>query len=262
MFPRLLEIGSFHVASYGLFVALGYLAGILLLKRYREEMGLSEDRFWTLIYAVFFGAVLGGKLMFIALNWGQFSSGQLHLIRDFRYGFVFYGGFIGCLASGAWYARRLGVPFFANADYFALAGAVGHAIGRLGCLAAGCCHGAPTTLPWAITFRDPDCLVPDSLLGRPLHPSQLYEVLGNLLIAGAVWKLLAKRAEGRVAAGTPFLVYIPLYALLRFLVEFTRADDRGGFLLGLSPAQWTAVLLVAAALAAWVLRRRPRLAGA
>lgn len=256
MFPRLLEIGQFHVASYGLFVALGYLAGILWLKRHREAMGLSEERFWSLIYAVFFGAIVGGKLMFIALNWQGYASGQLSLIRDFRYGFVFYGGVLGALVSGTLYARRVGIPFAETVDYFALVAPVGHAIGRLGCLAAGCCYGAPTTLPWGLAFTDRHSLVPDELLGVALHPSQLYETAGNLLIAWLLWLVLRRRLAGNAAPGSVFIAYVCLYSALRFLVEFTRADDRGGFLLGLSPAQWTALALAASAFA-WSALRRP-----
>ena len=256
MFPLLLEIGRFQVASYGLFVALGYLAGILWLKRNREEMGLTEERFWSLIYAVFFGAIVGGKLMFMVLNWQSFASGQLGFIRDFRYGFVFYGGVLGCLASGIWYARPAGIPFSRTVDYFAVVAPIGHAIGRLGCLAAGCCYGAPTTLPWGIAFTDPHCLVPDTLLGVKLHPAQLYEAAGNGLIAWVVWRVLQRRREGTAAPGTAYVVYLCLYSALRFAVEFARADDRGGFALGLSPAQWTALALAAGALA-WNAMGRP-----
>ncbi|MBI5202940.1 MAG: prolipoprotein diacylglyceryl transferase, partial [Elusimicrobia bacterium] len=145
MFPRLIDIGSFHIASYGLFVALGYLAAIGWLKKHREAMGLSEDRFWNLIYACFFGAVAGGKIMFIALNWQAYASGQLGFLRDFRYGFVFYGGVLGMLVTGTVYARRAGIPFAKTADYFGVVAPIGQAIGRVGCLAAGCCYGAPTS---------------------------------------------------------------------------------------------------------------------
>ncbi len=256
MFPRLFEIGRFHVASYGLFVALGYLAGIAWLKKHREAMGLTEDRFWSLIYAVFFGAVLGGKLMFMALNWKAYASGQLGIIGDFRYGFVYYGGVLGCLACGTLYARRVGIPFAPTVDYFAVVAPIGQAIGRIGCLAAGCCYGAPTSLPWGIAFTDRHSLVPDNLLGVKLHPSQLYESLGNLVVAWVVWSVLGRRLEGKTAPGNAFVAYVCLYSILRFLVEFTRADDRGGFFLGLSPAQWTAIVLAAGVLV-WNAVRRP-----
>lgn len=255
MFPRLLDIGPIHIASYGFFVAAGYLAGILWLKRNRERMQMTEDQFWTVIYSVFVGAVVGGKLMFFLLEWRQFSSGQLSLIRDFRYGFVFYGGVIGSLVAGILAAWRLKIPFAPAVDYFAVVAPLGQAIGRLGCLAAGCCYGAPTTLPWGITFRSRDSLVPDTLLGVSLHPAQLYEAGGNVLVGWAVWRVLRREQEGHAQPGSAYIAYLCLYGLNRFLVEFTRADERGAFVLGLSPAQWTALILSAGALT-WVAVRR------
>ena len=258
MFPKLLDIGRVHIASYGLFVAAGYLAGILWLKRRRDRMGLSEDRFWSLIYACFFGAVLGGKLMFMAVNWHSFASGELGFIRDFRYGFVFYGGLLGICAAGFGWCWYDGIPALAAADYFAAIAPVGHAIGRIGCLAAGCCYGAPTRLPWGVTFRRPDSLVPEHLRGVPLHPTQLYEAAGNLLIAAALWRVLKRVQAGKAEPGTVFFSYFLLYAALRFAVEFLRADERGGFAAGLSPAQWTALAFAAAGLAWFALERRLR----
>lgn len=257
MFPRLLDIGPLHLASYGLFVALGYLVGILWLKSQRERMGLTEERFWPLIYAAFFGAVAGGKAMFLSLSWESFASGQMSLLRDFRYGFVFYGGVLGSVLAGWLYARRQGIPFASIVDYFAVAGPIGHAIGRLGCLGAGCCYGAPTDKPWGITFTRPDSLVPEPLLGVRLHPAQLYESAGNLLIAWLVWRSLQRVQAGTLRPGTPFAFYVVLYAFLRFAIETLRADERGAFLLGLSPAQWTALGFVACA-CLWEARRRGR----
>ena len=260
MFPKLLDIGPVHLASYGIFVAAGYLVGILWLKRRREKMGLSEDRFWSLIYACFAGAVLGGKLMFIALNWRSFASGELGFFRDFRYGFVFYGGFIGICAAGFAWARYDGIPALSTADYFGAVAPIGHAIGRLGCLGAGCCYGAPTTLPWGLRFTKEDSLVPVHLRGVPLHPAQLYEAAGNLLIATLLWRLIKRKEAGALKPGVVFFVYIVLYAALRFAVECLRADDRGGFLAGMSPAQWTALVCGGAALA-WLAAARPLATG-
>ncbi|MCX5788082.1 MAG: prolipoprotein diacylglyceryl transferase [Elusimicrobia bacterium] len=256
MFPKLLDIGPIHLASYGVFVAAGYLLGILWLKRRREKMGLSEDRFWSLIYACFAGAVLGGKLMFIAINRHAYASGELGFFRDFRYGFVFYGGFIGiCIAGFAW-ARHDGIPMLSTADYFGAVAPIGHAIGRLGCLGAGCCYGAPTRLPWGLRFTRTDSLVPDYYRGVPLHPTQLYEAAGNVLIAALLWRLIQRKEAGGLKAGVVFFSYIVLYAALRFAVECLRADDRGGVLLRMSPAQWTALILGGAAVA-WLASARP-----
>lgn len=258
MFPHFLRLGPIQIATYGVFVALAYLSAILWIKSRREKLGLTEDEVWTLIYIVFFGGVLGSKLMYIALNWRLFASGELGLIRDFRYGFVWYGGVLGGLVSGWYAAKRLNLSFAKGSDYFAVVAPVSHSIGRLGCLGAGCCYGEPTGLPWGVVYDNPASLIPEKWLGVPLHPSQLYEVGGNLLILAVVWKLLRRVEDGRLRPGIPFAVYTCLYGVMRFLVEFTRADERGGWLFGMSPAQVTAILLVSGTIALLAyLRRRP-----
>ena len=256
MFPTLIRVGDFRLATYGLLVAAGYLASIWYLGRKREKMGLDEAQFWRLVYWIFFGAILGGKLMYWAVEWRGVISGAVRPIRDFRYGFVFYGGFLGAALVGVPVARSLKRPYLALADYFAVALPIGHGIGRLGCLMAGCCAGRPSTLPWAIRFTNPESLVPAELRGAPLHPVQLYESLGDFAIAAAMVGLVARIEKGRLSAGTAALAYVVSYALMRFSTEFFRGDDRGGFLLGLSVSQWIALASLCAAAAFWILRGR------
>jgi len=239
VFPTLLRIGAFELSTYGALVALAYVAAILWLKARREEMGLSEDAFWDLVYWLFGGALLGGKLGFILVE-----RDVSLLWREPRYGFVFYGGFLGSVLAGWIASRRMKFSFVALSDYFGVALPIGHAIGRLGCLAAGCCYGAHTDLPWGVP-----------LAGDPSrHPTQVYEALANAGIALLVARVgLARTRDGRWKRGSAFLLYIVLYAVARFLIEFLRADDRGFVFLSLSPSQWTAaaVLLAASALLAW-----------
>jgi phosphatidylglycerol:prolipoprotein diacylglycerol transferase len=239
VFPTLLRIGSFELSTYGVLVACGYVAAIMWLKARREEMGLSEDAFWDLIYWIFGGALLGGKLGYviverdISLLWTQP-----------RYGFVFYGGFVGSALAGWIASRRMKFDFVKLSDYFGVGLPIGHAIGRLGCLAAGCCYGSHTDLPWGI-----------ALAGDPSrHPTQIYEALANALIAVAVARVgLARTRDGRWKPGSAFLLYVALYAVARFVVEIFRGDDRGAFWLGLSPSQLVAVAALASAggIAAW-----------
>jgi len=144
MFPTLFHFAGIRVATYGVLVAAGYLAGILWLHSHRDDMGMGEDEFWNVIYALFFGAIAGGKILYWIVEWRAFVSGELHPIRDFRYGFVFFGGFLGSVLAGILVRRRGASPFWRPADYFGVALPMGHSIGRLGCLAAGCCIGRPT----------------------------------------------------------------------------------------------------------------------
>jgi phosphatidylglycerol:prolipoprotein diacylglycerol transferase len=241
MFPTLLRIGPFSLSTYGVLVACGYVAGIWWLKGRRKEMGLkSEDAFWDLVYWIFGGALIGGKLGFAIV-----SRDVTVLWHDVRYGFVFYGGFVGALLAGWVAARRMKLSFPRLADYFGVALPIGHAIGRLGCLAAGCCYGRPTDLPWGIM-----------LWGERRHPTEVYHAIANALVAFLVWRFgLSRVRDGKWKRGSAFLLYVMLYAVGRFTVEFYRGDDRGGFWHGLSPSQLVAIAAFAAAGGAALWRR-------
>lgn len=243
MHPTLLRLGSFSLSTYGVLVAAGYAAAIYWLQRRRKDMGLTEDAFWDLVYWLFGGALLGGKIGF-ALVERDVSV----LWHDVRYGFVFYGGFVGAAAAGWIASRRLKFSYVKLSDYCAVALPIGHAIGRLGCLAAGCCYGRHTDLPWGV-----------ALAGDPSrHPTQVYESLANAAIAFVVAREgLARVRDKRWRQGSAFLLYVALYAVARFLIEILRDDDRGAGLLGLSPSQLVALAALAAAggAAAWRARR-------
>ena len=226
MYPILFKAGPLELTSYGAFVAAGYFAAILWLKRRREAMGLSEDSFWTLIYALFFGALLGGKLLYIAV------SGEVW--TDPRYGFVFFGGLLGSMAAGLWAARKLKLSYAATADWFGAALPLGHAVGRVGCFMAGCCYGAPG-VSWTYDGR---------------HPAQLYESAANLLIFFTTTRLLRRPHR----PGSVFLAYLALYAAARFVIEFWRGDDRGFTVPPFSPSQWIALAVIVISIVLW--RRR------
>lgn len=221
MFPTLLEIGPFSLSTYGVLSAAGYGAAIWWLSRRREAMRLSEDAFWSLVYWLFGGILVGAKLAYVLVE------RDLSLLwSDPRYGFVFYGGVAGAVVAGLIAKRRLGFEFRPVADHFAAAMPLGHAIGRLGCLAAGCCYGRHTDLPWGLPMA-----------GDPSrHPVQLYEAAANLaLFAVAARVLLPRRL--------PVLrVVVAVYAVVRFGLEFLRDDPRGAGLLGLSPSQLAAAV--------------------
>jgi phosphatidylglycerol:prolipoprotein diacylglycerol transferase len=140
------------------------------------------------------------------------------------------------------------------ADYFGVSLPLGHVLGRLGCFAQGCCYGRPTELPWGVMFTDPACSVKPELRGLPLHPVQLYEAAGELVISLWIMRWLLPRIRaGRFRYGTAFFGYIGLYAILRFVTESFRGDDRGSFLAAwLSPSQWWSIAALAiAACALW-----------
>jgi phosphatidylglycerol:prolipoprotein diacylglycerol transferase len=163
----------------------------------------------------------------------------------FRSAGVFYGGLIAAVVVALVYLWRHRMPVWTVTDVFAPAIALGHVIGRLGCLLAGCCFGAATNVPWAITFHNEFAHQNvGTPLGIPLHPTQLYEAGAELLILGV---LLATERRGRPFAGRTFWSYMLLYAISRFIIEMYRGDSRGiiNFIGNpLSTSQFVSVMLV------------------
>ena len=116
------------------------------------------------------------------------------------------------------------LPIWKIADLFAPSIALGLFFARTGCFMAGCCYGKETSLPWGVTFTDPLSL---ARLSVPLHPTQLYEAAGGLfLFLFLIWMEKRKSYEGQI-----FWLFLLLYSILRFLIEFFRDDPRG-FLFG------------------------------
>lgn len=241
MRPIFFTLGSFEIATYGVLVAVAYLVGIAWLRSRREELGLSDDVFWELIYWLFGGALLGGKLAFVVVE-----QDPSRLWRQPRYGFVFYGGLLGALLAGWILQRRRGFSFARVADAFAVALPLGQAIGRLGCLAAGCCYGRHTELAWGVSLAQ----------DTSRHPTQAYESAACLVMAAIAWRWALPRVnDGRWRRGSAFLLYLALYSSARFFLEFLRGDDRGLSWLGMAPSQAASLVLLAAS-AAFVLGRR------
>lgn len=238
MLPYLPEFFGLKIPLYGIMTMLGYLAAILYCLKQRHKAGLSKDELLDIMFFIILGAVLGGKLFFILFNWDAFAASTF--IEKIRYGFVFFGGFIGAITAGFILARVKQLPFFKLADFFAPAIALGHAIGRIGCFLAGCCYGKISHGFLAVKFHNPECLVPNHLHDVGLYPTQLMESFGNFILFFMLLTVFNKKhKEGAVIAS-----YIIGYGLIRFIVEFFRGDDRGSYILGLSPSQFIAAALI------------------
>ena len=225
--------------AYGLFAAAGCVTAVLWLERHRQGLGVSENEFWAAMWTLLVGALVGAKALFVVLGWEHYAHGELQLWADFRVGFVFFGGLAGALVAGALFAVVRKKSFVRGADYFAVAIPIGHAIGRIGCFFAGCCHG------------------------RPPHPVQLYEAAGLGLIAWACRHVLARVEAGLLDQGAAFRFYLVLYGALRVALDPLRADGRPERFLGLSHQQGIALLTIGLAIgwhvvASRVLNRRKR----
>lgn len=170
-------------------------------------------------------------------------------------GLTYYGGFLGASAIAYYRLRRDRFPFFRAADMAGFVIPLGLGFGRIGCILAGCCFGAPLDAPWAVSFPGHSAasekqaqlhlLASSAQHSLPVHPTQLYESAGAFALAAFLMLYLhpRKRYDGHV-----FLAFVACYAAMRFILEFFRSDDRGGAL-GLSTSQWIGLLLIAGVLA-------------
>jgi phosphatidylglycerol:prolipoprotein diacylglycerol transferase len=266
MFPVLFRIGGFTVTSFGVMVALSFVAGGWILSKELARKGQDPEHAWDLAgWAAIFG-ILGAKIYYLFLHFPETAADPGRAILS-RSGLVWYGGFILAALAVLFRLHRLKLPIPTFADACAPTLAAGYAIGRIGCFLVGDDYGGPTTLPWGIAFprgappstagnlrafgEHIPASVPDGMV-MTVHPTQLYEVAMSAVILLLLWKL-----RPRVATpGALFCIWLALAGVERFVVEIFRAkDDR---LLGVfSVAQLISVLILITGIVGYtVLTRR------
>jgi phosphatidylglycerol---prolipoprotein diacylglyceryl transferase len=258
MFPRLLELGPITLYSYGLLLALAYLAGLRLALVRARARGLNADRVMDLGIWIIVSALIGAKLLLLVSDWRLFSSDPAQLLSLAQSGGVFYGGLILAVVVALWYIRRHKLPMWTTTDVFAPGIALGHVIGRLGCFLAGCCYGKATDVPWAVMFTDPFAAAnAGTPLNVHLHPTQLYESFAEAVILVG---LLAFEKRGRAFPGRTFWGYMLAYGVTRFVIEMFRGDAGRGLYLNeaVSTSQVISIVLVPLSLIMlWWLSRQP-----
>jgi phosphatidylglycerol:prolipoprotein diacylglycerol transferase len=244
LYPKLIEIGNFYLPTYGVLVALGFLAGLTVTTRLGRRTGLRPELVTNLAVYVALAGMLGAKIAMILFDWQQYAAapGRIFSMETLQAAGVFQGGLILALITAYFYMKKQGLPMLATSDAFAPGVAIGHSIGRLGCFAAGCCWGKETNLPWAVRFHDPAAWnltgVP---LEIPLHPAQLYESATEILLfAFLMWRFKKPHAPGRIIG-----LYLVLSSIIRFAIEFVRFHQQP-LTLGLSLTQWIAIALAGA----------------
>lgn len=252
MYPEIFHLTFLH--TYGVLVALAFLAGVWLAGRLAVRSGLNPEAVTNLALYCALSAIIGAKLMMFVVDLPYYIQhpGEIFSMATLQAGGVFYGGLICALAISWWYMRKVKLPLGKTADVFAPAIALGHGIGRLGCFSAGCCWGVECHRSWAVTFTNP---VANQLVGVPLnvplHPTQLYESFAEFLIFGILfWRFGRPHRTGTIIS-----LYMVLYGITRFIVEFFRYHEQGN-LWGtpLDTSQWISLVLVAIG-AAYLLKR-------
>jgi phosphatidylglycerol:prolipoprotein diacylglycerol transferase len=224
MYPILFEVSGIKVYSYGFFIAIGAIGGVAYMAiRGKKDVGLTFDQANSLFLVIFFAAFIGGKVFLFFEDVSYYYHNPIRLIAG--RGFVFYGSFLFAVPAMLIFFKRNKLPTYAMLDVMAVTTCIVHMFGRIGCFMAGCCYGKPTTSLAAVVFTDPACQA--NPLNTRLHPTQLYEAFFIVMVMITILFL----RERKRFYGQLFLVYLILYALGRFALEYLRGDLARGLLL-------------------------------
>ncbi len=226
MHPVLFRIGDFEVGTYGLLLTLGFFAALWLASRLGRKNEVGYDAISDLSITVLMAGIVGSKLLMIIVDLFRGAAlSDVFSLSTLRAGGAVHGGIILGTAAFFWRMHKWKLPFGKTLDVLTPAVALGQAIGRLGCTAAGCCWGKACELPWAVSFTEEEA---HRLSGTPLHlhlhPVQLYTFVTELLIMGLlVWRHKKRGFYGEVGA-----LFFMLEGLGRIILEYWRGDaDRG-----------------------------------
>ena len=231
-----LHFGSITIPTFGLMVATGLLVASYILQADFRRRAISFDAFLIIGIAGLAG-IAGARFYHVLESPAEFFADPWPLLIS-RFGFAWFGGFLGGFAALLILARYEKIPALVMCDACSPAAAAGYAIGRIGCLLSGDGdYGIPTSLPWGMSF--PNGVVPTS---ERVHPTPLYEFFIWMLIASVLWLLGNRVLKQKRSAGLVFSAYLILTGVARFLVEIIRLNPRSFF--GMSNAQAASVASV------------------
>lgn len=256
MLPDIVSIGPLTLHSYGLLLALAFLAGTIVIERLAAPRGLDRDAVLDCALVIMAAAVVGSRAFYVLSHLDDYRGNWWSVLAVWEGGLTFYGGVLLAAPAGFLCMARRKLPVWTMSDLIAPAFALGIGLGRLGCFLNGCCYGKPSHLPWAVMFPAGSAA---GSMGCALQPTQLYESAFGF----AMFALLLRLVPRRHFPGQLLCLFIALYAVWRFFLDFLRYYERSQVtVLGLTNNQWVSVALLAAAVAtAAVLRGRDRRAG-
>jgi len=219
MHPVLFRVGPITIYTYGVFVALGLLTGVILARNRAKQAGIDPQDFLDLVFYTVLAGIIGARAFYVIQNFVFYKDNWLGIVKIWEGGLVFQGGLIFALPVAWALIKKKNLSFWKTFDLLAPYLALGQAFGRIGCFFAGCCYGKCTHLPWAVTFTDPNTL---ALPGVPLHPVQLYSAMGLFFIFGILtfWRRHQK------FIGQLSCLYLIFHSLFRIFIEFFRGDPR------------------------------------
>ena len=268
MHPVLFRIGPFALRSYGVLLALSFFLGILLASRRLTKMGGDGAKMIDLAVVIIITSIVGSRLFYVAFHWDEFAGRLTDIVNPFNNpegigiaGLSMDGGVFLAVLCGLLYLRLTRQPVLLTLDALAPSFGLGIFLTRIGCFLNGCCFGRPCATGLGIVFP-PESLAGWQYPGLPLHPAQLYNAAGGMIMLG----LLLWLERYRTFRGFTFLLAVMLYGILRLLVDFYRHFEENVIIFhlgefGLTANQVISGLAMLTALVLFVLfhiRSRPR----
>lgn len=257
MFPSL-YVGPLELSMYGFCILIGLSLSILLLlnKPIKDSIFNQEDYFFTFLIGFIFG-FLGAKILYILTEasniYNMVKAGTWNFestVAIIRGGFVFYGGLIGGIFALFIFTKIKKYSFLELLDSICFVVPLAHGFGRIGCFFAGCCYGKPSEFGF---YFNESLAAPHDI---KLLPVQLFEAGINFIIFAVLYILSHKTDfKKKFKTGSLTFIYIPTYAIMRFILEFFRYDDYRGVLI-LSTSQYISIALILISIIFWVKKNK------
>jgi phosphatidylglycerol:prolipoprotein diacylglycerol transferase len=237
--PLLIDLGTvdlpllgpthLFLPTYGVLFALGVTLAWIWFGRRARTLGLGDEKVFNLTFYSLLGGIIGAKILLVLIDWRDYVADPSLLLGTIRTAGVLVGGVAGGAIVFVVYARRHDLPLIRLADAIVAPLLLAQALGRFGCLSAGCCYGVPVDAghPLAVTFQHPQAIAAGRFSGTPLLAVQLIEALVDLALVVVLTLLWRRRPQPE---GTVMWCYILLYSAARLTIEFYRGDvGRGLF---------------------------------
>ena len=244
MHPVLFSLFGFEIKTYGVIVAVAFLAGIYLASALAEKEGVKKDDMLDLGLLIIVCSLLGARILYVAIWWKYYLKNPLDILKVWEGGLVYYGGFILSVAGAIWWLARKKISFLKVTDILVPFLALSHAIARIGCFFSGCCYGRPYAQ---------GVIFPNLGDNTPRFPVQLYESAANFLnfVVLILFFRYAKRKQGDV-----FFLYLLNYGIIRSIMEiFFRGDPERGTILIFSTSTFISLFLIVSGAAGLVFNR-------
>lgn len=242
----LFTIFGFGIPSHSVISALAILLGLGVTAYFAKLAGRDPEKLSDMAFAVILGGLLGARLWEVLFFQGAYYlSHPLQILAVWDGGMSVQGGLIGGILTGVWYVRKLKWSFWETADLFAPGMIIGQAIGRAACFMNGDAYGAPTNSGFGIVY--PEGTNAYAEYGDlPLWPAEVFESMWCMV----VFALLIILRFRPLPKGLIFVIYVALYSIGRFFLEYLRGDTPE-YLFNWTAGQWTSVIAILVTLALW-----------